>query len=136
MSERDRIGLALLLLRVSIFVVMLVWTLDKFINPGHAAAVYEKFYLLGGLGKELMYGVGAIELIILAGFICGAWKRITYGTVLALHTISTLASYKQYLAPYDGANILFFAAWPMLAACITLYLLRDRDTLFSLKTGR
>lgn len=37
MSERDRIGLALLLLRVSIFVVMLVWTLDKFINPGHAA---------------------------------------------------------------------------------------------------
>ncbi|MDH3527876.1 MAG: hypothetical protein OEM43_10315, partial [Gammaproteobacteria bacterium] len=80
--------------------------------------------------------VGAIELIILAGFISGAWKRITYGTVLALHTISTLASYKQYLAPYDGANILFFAAWPMLAACITLYLLRDRDTLLSLKTGR
>ncbi|MDH3559651.1 MAG: hypothetical protein OEN52_01695 [Gammaproteobacteria bacterium] len=136
MYERDRIGLALLLLRVSIFIVMLVWTLDKFINPGHAAAVYEKFYLLGGLGKEFMYGVGAIELIILAGFISGAWKRITYGTVLALHTISTLASYKQYLAPYDGANILFFAAWPMLAACITLYLLRDRDTLLSLKTGR
>jgi hypothetical protein len=26
-------------------------------------------------------------------------------------------------------NLLFFAAWPMLAACFALYLLRDLDTL-------
>jgi uncharacterized membrane protein YkgB len=135
MTETDKQGLALLLLRISVFIVMLVWTLDKFINPEHAAAVYEKFYLLGGLGKEIMYGIGVIELVILAGFILGAWKRVTYGAVLAFHTISTLSSYKQYLAPYDGPNILFFAAWPMLAACIALYLLRDRDVLFSLGPG-
>jgi len=136
MTETDRIGVSLLLLRIGVFVVMLVWTLDKFINPGHAAAVYEKFYLIGGLGREVMYAIGIIELIILAGFVCGAWKRLTYGTVLALHAISTFSSYKQYLAPYDGPNILFFAAWPMLAACIALYLLRDRDTLLSLKAGQ
>ncbi len=136
MTETDRLSLSLLLLRIGIFVVMLVWTLDKFINPGHAAAVYEKFYLIGGLGKEIMYGIGVIELVILAGFVTGAWKRFTYGVVLVLHAISTFSSYKQYLAPYDGPNILFFAAWPMLAACLALYLLRDRDTLFSLKTGQ
>lgn len=37
MTERERLSIALLLPRVSIFIVMLVWTLDKFINPGHAA---------------------------------------------------------------------------------------------------
>ena len=135
MNESDRLGLSLLLLRIGVFIVMLVWTLDKFINPGHAATVYEKFYLLGGLGKEIMYGVGVIELVILAGFILGAWKRVTYGAVLVFHTISTLSSYKQYLAPYDGPNILFFAAWPMLAACLALYLLRDRDVLFTRGPG-
>ncbi len=136
MTESDRLGLSLLLLRITVFVVMLVWTLDKFINPGHAAAVYEKFYFLGGLGKEIMYAIGAVELAILAGFICGAWKGFTYAVVLVLHAVSTLSSYKQYLSPYDGPNILFFAAWPMLAACIALYLLRDRDVLLSVKTGK
>jgi hypothetical protein len=136
MNEGDRLGLSLLLLRMGVFVVMLVWTLDKFINPGHAAGVYEKFYLISGLGREVMFGAGIIELVILAGFILGAWKRVTYGAVLAFHTVSTLSSYKQYLAPYDGPNILFFAAWPMLAACIALYLLRDRDVLLSLKAGQ
>jgi putative oxidoreductase len=33
-------------------------------------------------------------------------------------------------------NLLFFAAWPMLAACIALYLLRDQDTLLTVKIGR
>ncbi|MDF1578295.1 MAG: hypothetical protein P1P81_07615, partial [Desulfobulbales bacterium] len=61
----------------------------------------------------------------------GFMKRFSYGTVLVLHAISTFSSYRQYLAPYDGPNILFFAAWPMLAACLALYLLRDRDVLFT-----
>lgn len=29
----------------------------------------------------------------------------------------------------EGPNLLFFAAWPMLAACLALFLLRDEDTL-------
>jgi putative oxidoreductase len=53
-------------------------------------------------------------------------KRISYGGVLILHSISTLSSYRQYLDPFN--NLLFFAAWPMLAACVALYLLRDVDT--------
>lgn len=127
MHSESRISIALLLLRVSIFAVMLIWIIDKFINPRHAAAVYENFYFLGNLGNSVMYLIGVIELAILVAFICGALKRWTYGAVLIFHGISTLSSYKQYLSPYDGANILFFAAWPMLAACATLYLLREQD---------
>jgi hypothetical protein len=49
-----------------------------------------------------------------------------------LHALSTLAPFKLYLAPYEGPNILFFAAWPMLAACFALYYLRDQDTMMSI----
>ena len=50
--------------------------------------------------------------------------------MLLFHSISTLSSYKQYFAPFEGPNLLFFAAWPMLAACLALYLLRDLDTMW------
>jgi len=79
----------------------------------------------------VMYAIGLVELLIVGTFLLGFMKRFSYGMVLLLHAISTFSSYKQYLAPYNGPNILFFAAWPMLAACLALYLLRDRDVLFS-----
>jgi hypothetical protein len=63
----------------------------------------------------------------------GVWQNFYGVPGLIFHAISTLASYRQYLAPFD--NLLFFAAWPMLAACFTLYLLRDLDTRWR-STGR
>lgn len=122
----SRITLALLTLRLSVFLVMLMWTLDKFVNPSHAAKVYENFYFLKGLGGSIFYIIGICELLIILGFVIGFRKRLTYGAVFLFHGISTISAYQQYLAPFD--NLLFFAAWPMLAACFTLYYLRHQDT--------
>jgi len=132
MKTENRLTLSLFALRVTVALVMLVWNLDKFINPQHAAKVYESFYLLSGLGSVVMYAIGAVEIVIVVAFLLGVMKRFSYGMVLLLHAISTFSSYKQYLAPYDGANILFFAACPMLAACLALYLLRDEDVMFTI----
>jgi hypothetical protein len=126
MTDRDRISLALLALRGGVFLVMLMWTLDKFVNAPHAARIFENFYGLGGLGPAVMTALGAAELLLILAFAAGYRKRFTYGAVFVLHGISTLLSYRQYLQPFD--NLLFFAAWPMLAACFALYLLRDLDT--------
>jgi putative oxidoreductase len=93
--------------------------------------VFANFYFIGGLGSLAIYIIGTVELVLLIGFVAGVKKRLTYGAVLFLHGISTLSSFKQYLAPFEGPNLLFFAAWPMLAACLALYLLRDLDTLCS-----
>ena len=131
MENNKTLEQSLFLLRVSIFLVMFVWTLDKFLNPIHAATVYEKFYFLGGFSSTLMTLIGCIELVILFALM-GIYKKHVYGIVLLLHSISTLSSFKQYLAPFDGPNILFFAAIPMLAACITLFLMRNDDSLFTL----
>jgi hypothetical protein len=126
----SRLPTALLTLRLSVFAVMLVWTLDKFVNPEHAARVYARFYSIGGLGPTAFQVIGVLELALLAGFVLGWRKRLTYGAVFVLHATSTLSSWEQYLAPFD--HLLFFAAWPMLAACFTLYVLRDQDTKLTL----
>jgi len=130
MSSERRLAVSLLALRAGVFIVMLMWTLDKFVNPGHAGAVFENFYGLAGLGELLLMVIGAVELLLVLAFVAGLWKRWTYGAVLVLHGISTLSSYAQYMAPWE--NLLFFAAWPMLAACLALYLLRDHDNLLVL----
>lgn len=130
MNKKNRIEWSLFLLRLGVFIVMFAWTLDKFINPGHAAKVFENFYFIGGLGQEIMMIIGAAELLIILAFVAGLWKRFTYGFVMIVHGVSTFSSWKQYTT---DINLLFFAAWPMLAACIALYLLRDLDTKFTFK---
>ncbi len=133
MTADRRIPLALFLLRLGVFLVMALWTLDKFVNPQHAARVFAKFYFIGGLGNAAFYAVGAVELVILLGFLAGYQKRVTYGAVLLFHGISTLASFPMYLMPFT--NLLYFAAWPMLAACFALYYLRDLDTKWVVAAG-
>lgn len=128
MNQQRRLAISLLLLRLGIFVVMLMWTLDKFVRPDHAASVFSTFYGVNGLDAQLAYGLGVLELSLLLAFVTGIARRWTYGTVLVLHGVSTLLSWPQYLQPFEGPNLLFFAAWPMLAACAALYLLRDSDT--------
>jgi hypothetical protein len=122
---QDRIPLALFALRIGVFIVMFMWTLDKFVVPEHSAAVFAGFYGITGLGPAIMYVVGAVELLIIVAFVLGIAKRFSYGAVFILHAVSTLASFPMYLG-FD--NLLFFAAWPMLAAAFALYLLRDLDT--------
>lgn len=129
MSHSKRLEISLLLLRLSVFLVMFIWTIDKFLNPEHSARVASKFYFFpADTGAAVFYALGAVQLVIVLAFVAGAWKRISYGLVLLMHGVSTFSSYARYADPFNG-NLLFFAAWPMLAACVALYLLRDADTL-------
>jgi putative oxidoreductase len=135
-DNRNRVGVALLVLRVTVFVVMLIWTIDKFARPDHAASVYEHFYFLRGLGRPTMYVIGIVELAILIGFVIGFAPQLTYGLVLLFHAVATFSSFRQYFHPFESVNLLFFAAWPMLAACFALYYLRDHDTVCSIRSRR
>ncbi len=119
--------LSLLLLRVGIFIVFLFWTLDKILYPDHAAGVFAKFYGLEAMGETIFLAIGVAQLILILTFVVGLFKTWTYGAILLLHAISTFSTFGLYLDPFD--NLLFFAAWPMLAACIALFLMRDWDTL-------
>jgi len=134
MNTDTRVQTSLFVLRLGVFIVMLFWTLDKFVNPEHAARVFEHFYFLSGVSAAMLKIIGAVELLIIAAFMAGYKKTLTYGFVLVLHGISTLSSFKMYLDPFE--NLLFFAAWPMLAACFVLFYLRDLDTRFTIGSDR
>ena len=133
MSSNYRIANALFLLRLSFFVVMFMWTIDKFINPEHAAAVYQNFYFFGGgFSQAIFIIIGTLELMVLLGFLLGIKKTITYGFVLLFHGVSTISTWGKLIAPFESLNLLFFAAIPMLAACWALFALRDLDTKFNI----
>jgi putative oxidoreductase len=128
---KTRIAQCLIFLRYGVGLVFLMWTLDKFINPEHAASIFEKYYKISGLAVTAAYLIGAAQLTLVIAFLAGAFKKYSYGLILILHSFSTISSYGKFLDPWSGPNLLFFAAVPMLAACWALWKLRDLDTFFS-----
>lgn len=128
---KNRLQWSLLSLRVGVFIVLGMWVLDKLVNPSHTAAVLNAFYGIGNASESIVTIMGVLQLLLVLAFLAGIKKRITYGLVFVMHAISTFATYERYI---DGLNnLLFFAAWPMLAACLALYLLRDLDLKFTVK---
>lgn len=125
----NRLQWSLLFLRIGVFIVMFVWTLDKFVNPNHSAKIFEKFYSIGGFNETIVYCLGVLQLLLVFAFLAGIKKRISYGIIFLMHAGSTFSAYAMYLDAFN--HLLFFAAWPMLAACAALYLLRDADTKFT-----
>ena len=128
---QTRLQWSLLSLRLGVFIVMVMWTLDKFVNPGHSARIFENFYGISGSTDTIAYILGTLQLSLVIAFLVGFKKRITYGAIFIMHGLSTLSSYNQYIDGFN--NLLFFAAWPMWAACFVLYLLRDQDVKFTVK---
>ena len=135
-SLESRLALALLLLRFGVGIVFVIWTADKFVAPDHTVRVYEHFYMIPWLTENLAYIVGIMQGLLVLCFLLGFLKTWSYGLVFLLHAVSTLSPLANYFSPWEGANLLFFAAWPMLAACWALWSLRDYDTLFSLDARR
>jgi len=130
-SVPRHLPLSLLVIRLSMVLFLLPWVIDKFVRPDHAIAVLEGFYGLGGLGAPLVLALGVAQALVLLLFALGIARAWSYGLVLVMHALTTLVSWQQYLDPYTGANILFFAAWPALGACVALFLLREHDTLWT-----
>ncbi|NGX58019.1 MAG: hypothetical protein K940chlam3_00920 [Chlamydiae bacterium] len=126
----------LLFLRLSIFLVMLMWVLDKFARPTRASFVYENLYHIPGLTQLFSYFIGFVVLVIIIAFVFGWMKVISYGAVFLLHAFSTLSLIPQYLKPFEYDNELLYAALPMLAACYALFTLREYDTLYVVEKRR
>lgn len=124
---QNKLRWSLLSIRTTVFGVMLLWTGDKFFNTDHGIAVFRDFYHISIPSVLIIQIIALVELAILIGFLAGIKKRFTYGAVLLFHSVSTFSSYSEYLS----LQLFFFTAWPMLAGCLTLYLLREEDVLFT-----
>ena len=114
---------------------MAVWAIDKLLDPQHTNLIFQHFYGLHGMGEGVARTLGVFEVALLIAFVAGIWKRWTYGVVLLLHAVSTFSSFHEYLTPWRDGHLMFFAAWPMLAGCYTLFTLRESDVLLTLRPG-
>ncbi len=130
-SNSYRLSMSLLIVRISIAMLMVPWAVDKIVRPDHATHVFEQFYFINAAPGALSFAAGALQLVVLFAFLIGYARTWTYGFVLAMHAVSTLSTWREYLDPYQGANLLLFAAWPALGACIALFILREFDNLLS-----
>jgi hypothetical protein len=88
---KNRLEWSLFSLRLGVFIVMIMWTLDKFVTPGHSAKIFEHFYGISGSTDMVAYILGALQLVLVFAFVAGIQKRITYGAIFVMHGISTLS---------------------------------------------
>ena len=131
-SNHDSLKLSLLLLRLGVFIVFFMWSLRKLLFPESTINIFSHFYFYDGMTNSLSYILGAIQMAIVVAFLLGVKKRITYGILFLMHLGSTVLSYGKYFDPWSSPNLLFFTAFPMLAALAALYLMRNEDTLFTI----
>lgn len=101
-------------------------------QPGARRENFRKILFHAGTDRNRDAGHRDCGGVVLLGFVLGLFKKWTYGSVLLFHAVSTLSSWQQYLTPFEGPHLLFFAAWPMLAGCLMLFWLREEDTLLAL----
>ena len=137
MTKDSKLEASLLLVRLAIAAFLLVWAMDKVIAPEHAQAVFSHFYF-SELSQPALKAIGIVQMVVIAAFAVGFARFWTYGAVLVMHTASTASTYAQLLNPWggEGPQLLFWAAVPVLAAMIALFVLRDRDRLLSVDAAR
>ena len=124
-------------MRLSLGAFLMIWAVDKVIAPAHAQGVFAKFYALSDMSPVVLSVLGFVQIGIILAFAAGFARLWTYGTVLLMHTVSTLSTYPHLLRPWaQGSQLLFWTAVPVLAAMIALFLLRDRDRMLSIDAVR
>lgn len=128
-----KLRLPLFLTRLSIFYFLLPWQIARFRDPEFSGRIAEKYYHVSSLPDTAGLAIGVFWMILLLAFVTGFKKRISYGLVLALHAIGIIIALPYYISGLETFNQLFLAAIPAAAAMGLLYLLRDEDTLLSLK---
>lgn len=131
----NRLRMPLFLLRLTVGLFFLQWSLEKIIRPDKTTGIYDHFY---GIDLSVSFSqiMGGAELLLVAAILTGFKRRIVYGIAFVLHLGSTVSTWPQLTDPYSGGNHLFAAAVPLLAALWLLHRMADYDDFLSLDARR
>ena len=115
---------ALLALRISLGLLMLVWGADKLVNPAHGMRVAEHVYFGLPSPRALMPALGIAQCALGVLVMLGFRQRVTL-TVLAAITGLTLAGvWRSIVDPWGwylpGTNALFFPSLIIFAGTLVL----------------
>jgi uncharacterized membrane protein YphA (DoxX/SURF4 family) len=117
-------GAARAMLRMSIGYLLVIWGVDKLVNPAHGLDVSDHFYLGVFTFPGLMPVFGIAELILGGLVIVGIWGRYTYPVVVVIAAITAAGVWRSIVDPWgwylQGANALFYPSLIILAASLVL----------------
>ncbi len=134
--QQDRLRLGLFLLRISTGIFFLLWSIDKFANSAHTIRVFGKFYGMD-ISSEVSFALGAVQLLIVLAFMAGLFRPWTILALLAMHTVSVGSTWSHLISPFaDGPGLVFWAGVPVWFGLLLLYLVRDADTMGTIRLGR
>ena len=131
-NEERNTKIALLFIRLSVAAVFLAWTSNKIFFAERSVTMMSNYYFFPFTPNILLI-LGILEIGLVLVFLSGKFRNWTYAIILIGHTASTLVSSPRFFPPYEFHALLYLGAFSMLGACIALYLMRDQDTLFTLK---
>ena len=128
---RKRFSLAMLILRLSLGVFLLLWALEKFILPQTTEQIWSSFYKIPISGAVVTI-LAILQTILAIALIVGFLRPIVYGIALGINAVTFISTWQQLLDPWglaSGAstNHLFLAGIPVLAGFIALFLLHPWD---------
>ncbi len=128
---KGRLSSALLILRLSLGVFLLLWALEKFILPQTTAKIWENFYKIPVSGAIITI-LAILQTLLAIAFIVGFLRSITYGIALGINAITFISTWRQLFDPWglasgESVNHLFLAGIPVLAGFIALYILHPWD---------
>ena len=142
---KAKVRLPLFVCRLSLVLVYLSWTYDKFFNAKHGASIMNRHYGLDFVTAPMVFGLGFLELAFVFAIMFGFYKRITRGLLIIFSVISVfgpkvMGAYLRFLDPaateLDAVSGFFhpyflLPAFCMLVCSIIIYVMRDYDTLYS-----
>lgn len=129
-----------LLLRVSVGLLIVLWGIDKIVDPAHGLAVSDRFY--GGLltMPALMPIFGGVQTLVGLLFVVGFQRRVVDPVVLLLNTATMVGVWRSILDPWgwymEGTNVLFFPSLIVFAASLLLLVIRNEETLVLDQRGK
>jgi len=124
---------SLLALRITIALLVLLWGIDKLVDPGHALRVSDNFYrgLLSHGALMPVLGTLQVSLALLA--MVGLFRRIVDPLILLVNLGSMIGVWRSLVDPWgwflEGTNVLFFPSVIVVAGCLVLIAFRDEETL-------
>lgn len=127
----------LLAIRVTIFILMIIWAVLKIMAPesyagGDEPGIFEKFYGVA-VGSNIVFALGIAQIVLLLAYVLGAFKTITVGAVMLMNLASLVVSLPLIIDFGTEKNILFLTAIPVFGASLAHFLMRKQDTFLSLE---
>ena len=126
-------AISLLLLRVSCGFLMVLWGMDKWVNPDHALFVSDTFYR--GLFSilPLLQGFGVLQIVLGLLIVLGLGRQFLYLPLGLITGISMLAVWPSVVDPlgfvFEGTKRLFYPSVIIFAAVLVLAAFREEDGL-------